>query len=771
MRARRVIFGLVALGALAALALGLTGVLGRNPTDSGGAGKTVVRKGDEITLAPFLLKHGSLTIRAHEGRMTLKGDTTLLDPMVEMTIREKPGGASGPGVGPGTGQVAAAKVTTLRGRADRGYQSAGAKNVVRLQGNVVVRVTGAREGVVRGEDLTWNAKTRTGLSKGKLDFEFKTQGGVQRGSCRGAEWDLARRRGAMISDARLVLVGWGMPGPASQRGKGKPPAGERPPVHVDCDGRVTIDEAAGEATLNRNVRARQAASRLWCDRMELKFDSKKRGVREVVATGRVRFRDAQTGLSGAADRLVRRGEDGAVTLAGKPACRVSFPDGELVAPKLLLRGSRVESEGRGKMTSKPSRGAGAEARRVSVEWREGMVFLRDKGVATFRGGVVFTDGANRMTCREMAVKFGGADLRAIRSVEANGDVESRTTGDHETGAGVVKCRRMVLSFGKDTRAPENVEATGGVSFESREGKGSGAALTIEPQKDRVRLVGAPAVLEDAQGRRFTGREILIDRKAGVVESFKPGFFVARIPATGGKASGLTAAAAQPAKMGKGTAGPAADKVRAEWRKHMRYGIRSQRIRLQGGVRIQRKRQVLATEDLEVRLRDEWVLARGKGLLTADAPRSLGPGKRDASGAAGDTKKPSKLKLSWTKSMEYLGKERRVVFTGAVKLRQDQYNLEAQKLTVFLDEEGRIARGLGEGSVRTHDSVNGYRGRGEKMEWDQTTGVAKLWGTKKRPAELIHGRGVGVLADVFIFSDDFRKVSMKGMRHRPSDDEE
>lgn len=85
--------------------------------------------------------------------------------------------------------------------------------------------------------------------------------------------------------------------------------------------------------------------------------------------------------------------------------------------------------------------------------------------------------------------------------------------------------------------------------------------------------------------------------------------------------------------------------------------------------------------------------------------------------------------------EFDSTERKAVFTGNVRVKDPQFDIECDKLTAFLDrEEGGLERAIAEGNVRVVQEKTGADGkksrsvgRGGRLVWEAKTGIARLSG--------------------------------------------
>ena len=797
MKVTRVISLAVAAVAVAAILAGVTGVWSprsKPPPET----QEDIREApkDVIVIERFRVTQGGLDLRAPVAWMKLNGDSRLFSPTFELKLAERP--KEKPKEKPKKKPPTGGRVTRLRGRANEGTQSAKAKDVVELRGDVVITASGAREGVVRAPELAMNTKTRKGQATGKVTFEFRTRQGLQSGSCENAEWSVQERKGTLLSKCRLVLNGWRMIDVAD----GADPAGAEkappPPIEVTCAGRADVDLLNGVTQLHRDAHVRQDKAEMTSDLLTLRFDRAERQIRRVEAVGNVRFSDPSMGLKGKGDKLTVLAEDRCIEIEGKPVCRLEVTGAVLTAPKVRLRGRQVECLGPGSMTPTAPSAGQAPARAVRVRWTKRMLYRRDRGAAEFWGGVTLVEGANRLACRQMRVAFSEKDRRPRRveavgkvvfrtaagvqsgeselacdrmivafakdsgqlaKVEAEGNVESAMAARPGEKPSRITCRRMSLAFGPDGRTATGVAADGDVSFRGPEGRGSASHLELDPKSDRVTLVGDPAKLTDKAGQSLAGKSIRIDRKLGVVESDKPGVFTARMVGATSPAVG--------APKGKGT-------LRAEWRKRMRYWIEPGRALLEGKVDIRLGRNRLSSDWVDIRRPEERLDTRGPGELTVAVPddgKAPAAAKSSplAAAKANGAKAGEPLRIAWRKGMTYDGRRREAVFTGKASLKHGPYALEADTLTAYLDEQRNLDRGVARGAVRCRDTSKGYRGRGERLDWSPKTGVATLRGSKGKPAELSQTGGEAIQAEKFVFSDDFRKIRVEGMRLRPDAD--
>ena len=704
MRIRKLIYGGVAVAALATILLGLAGVFAppsrkhRVPLDGEDA------KPGVLDITDFIVRMGNLTIRAERATVAMDGATELTQPRLEMILTEHPAVAS---VGEDTQR------TVVRARSDRGVQGGEGGSLVTLSGNVVIEAEGARQGVVKTERLVWDSDTRRGTLEGRVEFRFESPDGTQRGSSSGAEWDLETRSGAMLSEVELVLTGWSLPSPT-----GEPEEGGTEPAVVRCDGRASLDEIAGLVELRDNVRVRQTGAELEADLLTLELDPETRELREVVAAGDVRFTAADGGLTGSGDRLARRVADDAIELTGDPHCELTYRGATLRAPRLAMRGERVESWGAGEMETEVSDGdEEVRRRRVGVSWEGRMEFSREDRRAEFRRGVVFQDGENRLASRDLTVRFDEA--------------------------------------GED---PESVEAVGDVRFEFPEGVGSGDRLVLDAATSTLRLFGRPATLERGE-QRFTGDELIVEDGGDVVHTSKPGTIVAVLD----DRLGEDPDDALGANVGR---------VEASWSRSMRYVAQEATLRLAGDVRIEGEEGVLEGEAVTLNQERRAVTVEGEGWLAVLVPpresadADAGPASLLGTGRSDE---PTRLRVSWRKGMSYDDGDLTAVFEEEVRLTHENYELNADTLRVRFDEHRDLAGGDAEGDVRLDDRQRGYSGTGRKLEWEAKEGMAKLWGTVERPAEVRRADGMGVASPLIVFSDDFRTITLEAPESRARED--
>ncbi|HRU07480.1 MAG TPA: LptA/OstA family protein, partial [Candidatus Brocadiia bacterium] len=288
-----------------------------------------------------------------------------------------------------------------------------------------------------------------------------------------------------------------------------------------------------------------------------------RRLQNVSASGNVKFHDRAAGLEGACARLEQRTADGVMELIGEPLCRVKAKGSEIEAPRLVLKGGRLEAWDPGRMTllGPAEGGAGAAPRKVEVSWKGRMSLAREEGQAEFRGGVVFRDGAAEVSCETLRAEFDAKEGKARR-----------------------------------------VEARGGVAFKSAEGEGTGERLLVNPEGEAFELYGRPARLSRG-GQKFEGDEVRVDRKTGVVASDKPGVMTADAAAMG---------------MEAGSGG-----VTARWGGSLRYWTQDQRVVLKKDVKLEMGGQTMEGQEIELRRGDNVVIGRGPGVFASSGSEGLG----------------------------------------------------------------------------------------------------------------------------------------------------
>ena len=829
MRITRLVALVVAVAAFGALLAGVTGVWGPGPAKPPPLPEDAAKTPkDVIVIKPFPITQGGFKLNAPKAWMTLSGDTRLFDPRFELKLVEKPVGK--PTAGPlvtliqgraNEGSQSAGNKDVVNLRGDVVITATGARvGVVRVpefaldtktqKGYATGKVTfefKALQGRQTGscENAEWDVQAQRGALLSKCHFVltgWRMMGPSAAGAvnapntpplpvhvtCAGrADVDLLngvtklhrdahvrQGKGEMISDLLTLrfdrterqvrqvvaagnvrfsdpsmdLKGRGdkltvLPEDRSLEIVGKPscrldvtgatvtaPKVRLHGEQVECIGegrmlttapgdgkararalrvqwtkRMLYRRDRGEAEFWGRVTLVESGNRLACEHMSVAFSREDRSPRRVEADGGVDYRSGEA--------------------AGAPATRLTCE----------------------RMALDMAPGAGQPSRLEAV------------GKVVFRTAAGKQAGASELKCDRMVVAF-GKKAGHLANVVATGKVESRMAARPGEAPSRIACNRMTVAFAPDGRTATKVTADGAVDFKSPEGKGSASHLVMEPKSDRVTLVGKPARLTDRTGQSLSGEAIRIDRKQGIVESDKPGVFVARLP--GGKAPG----AAKPGATGQET-------VHAEWRKRMRYWIEPGRALLEGGVNIRIGPNTLTSEWVEIRRPEERLVSRGPGELTVTVPAEQkaqaagagGPLARATKGAAG-AKPSDRLRISWRKGMTYEGRRREAVFTGGASLRHGPYALDADTLTAYLDEQRHLDRGVARGDVRCRDTARGYRGRGDRLDWSPRTGVATLRGAKGKPAELFQRGAEGVLAEEFVFSDDFRRIRVKGMRFRP-----
>ena len=752
MKLRKGICAAVALGGLATLVLGLSGVFSppKRPIQ---APEQVGEDHPPGTLAitGFIVRRGTLTIWAKEATVSLDGDTHLVEPRLEMAVAEealdRPEGA------------ADRPKTTIRARADKGFQSGAADSTIVLEGGVVIEASGFRTGVVKAERLVWDNKERQGTFDGRVEFAFETPDGLQRGSCTGAEWDLGLRRGAMLSEVELILEGWSLPtppeaaelhpavAPPSVRGEEPPAVQEAPvePVVATSDGEATLDGVAGLAGLRKNVVVRQGASELQCNALDLVFDPATRSLQEVVASGEVSFASEEHGFSGRCDQMVSRLERQTVDLEGEPFCEVQYRGLDLKAGQIALRGARVEAWGEGEMTLRPPEEVPAAP--APPGHHEAPGEPPDEGE---EGALqAFLNVGN-----PIRVQWTGR----MEYSQAEGRVEFRRDVRLYEGENEISCRDLTVWFDESGSKPERAEAVGDVRISGVHGEGSGDRLAVSDGMESFLLTGRPAVLARG-GDRFEGLELAAEEGGNVLRSGRAGRLGVGAPEEG-PAAGADGLGLTPGR------------VEATWTEEMRYLASEGAVALSGGVRIQGAEGELHGERVSLSRQEGTVEVEGPGRLSV-LPRPSAEdgaeGERPARASwldVGGPGPPTPIEVEWREGMAYSDAKRNAEFRGEAKLRHENFWLDAERLAVEFDENRDMAKGVAEGAVIMEDRVRGYTGKGRLLEWDAATGVARLRGDDEQPAELDSGDGLVLLSRLVTFSNNFRTVTMEAPRTRP-----
>lgn len=197
-------------------------------------------------------------------------------------------------------------------------------------------------------------------------------------------------------------------------------------ITIDWNGRMSFDQDTNLAIFEEDVIVTKEGTKLYCERLEIRFDNEDDSLEELEATKNVYLIETKDGSIREArgDKLIWAATRDYTELYGNnPLATVIDEDKQISAPKITFSetDNKMFAEGKGSLLAKTSSGEdGKDVDDLLINWDKEMIYNGRDQVANFYEMIKVTNGKNKLDCDRLDVFFDDEDQ--IEKATAFGNV-------------------------------------------------------------------------------------------------------------------------------------------------------------------------------------------------------------------------------------------------------------------------------------------------------------------------------------------------------------
>ena len=197
-------------------------------------------------------------------------------------------------------------------------------------------------------------------------------------------------------------------------------------ITINWKGRMSFEQNTNLAIFEDDVIVTKEDTKLYCDKLEIRFDNENDSLEEMEATKDVYFIEKRDDSFREArgDKLKWASTNNYTELYGNnPLATVIDGDKQISAPKITFSESdkKMLAEGKGNLLAKTSATKdGKEAEHLTINWDKEMIYNGRNQVANFYETIKVTKGKEKLDCDRLDVFFDDQDK--IKKATAFGNV-------------------------------------------------------------------------------------------------------------------------------------------------------------------------------------------------------------------------------------------------------------------------------------------------------------------------------------------------------------
>ncbi len=197
-------------------------------------------------------------------------------------------------------------------------------------------------------------------------------------------------------------------------------------ITINWKGRMSFEQNTNLAIFEDDVIVTKEGTKLYCERLEIRFDDENDSLEEMEATKDVYFIEKRDDSFREArgDKLIWASTNNYTELYGnKPLATVIDGDKQISAPKITFSETekKMLAEGKGNLIAKTSAAIdGKEAEQLNINWDKEMIYNGRNQVANFYETIKVTKGKEKLDCDRLDVFFDDQDK--IKKATAFGNV-------------------------------------------------------------------------------------------------------------------------------------------------------------------------------------------------------------------------------------------------------------------------------------------------------------------------------------------------------------
>ena len=213
-------------------------------------------------------------------------------------------------------------------------------------------------------------------------------------------------------------------------------------ITISWKGRMSFEQNKHQAIFEDDVIVTKEGTKLYCERLDIRFDDKNDSLEEMEATKDVHMIE-QKGDSireARGDKLIWDSSKNYIELYGNDTlATVDDGDKQISAPKITFSESdqKMIAEGKGNLLAKTSSEKdGKDAEHLNINWSKEMIYNGKNKVANFYEMVKATKGNNKLDCDRLDVFFDNKDNIEKATAFGNVYINSPDT-DNTEGLGTL----------------------------------------------------------------------------------------------------------------------------------------------------------------------------------------------------------------------------------------------------------------------------------------------------------------------------------------------
>jgi lipopolysaccharide transport protein LptA/LPS export ABC transporter protein LptC len=197
-------------------------------------------------------------------------------------------------------------------------------------------------------------------------------------------------------------------------------------ITINWKGRMSFEQNTNLAIFEDDVIVTKEGTKLYCERLEIRFDNENDSLEEMEATKDVYFIEKRDDSFREArgDKLIWASTNNYTELYGNnPLATVIDGDKQISAPKITFSETekKMLAEGKGNLLAKTSAAIdGKEAEHLNINWDKEMIYNGRNQVANFYEAIKVTKGKEKLDCDRLDVFFDDQDK--IKKATAFGNV-------------------------------------------------------------------------------------------------------------------------------------------------------------------------------------------------------------------------------------------------------------------------------------------------------------------------------------------------------------
>jgi len=197
-------------------------------------------------------------------------------------------------------------------------------------------------------------------------------------------------------------------------------------ITINWKGKMSFEQNTNVAIFEDDIVVTKEGAKLYCERLEIRFDNENDSFEEMEATKDVYFIEKRDDSFREArgDKLIWASTNNYTELYGNtPLATVIDGDKQISAPKITFSESekKMLAEGKGSLLAKTSSAKdGKEAEHLNINWDKEMIYNGRNQVANFYETIKVTKGKEKLDCDRLDVFFDDQDK--IKKATAFGNV-------------------------------------------------------------------------------------------------------------------------------------------------------------------------------------------------------------------------------------------------------------------------------------------------------------------------------------------------------------